>query len=289
MRPGWGGRQQTGRHARRPGLPLGRLTWAVSVATAITCGIVLLTPVARGAARLATAVGLLSLSATNAPAVLVNGHASTATPAVGALFTVSAGRTGRHFCTASVVDSPARDLVITAAHCVSGLAPSQIAFVPGYHDGLAPYGVWSTTDVVMDSAWRTSGNPDHDVAFLVVHREGSSDRIQDLTGGERLGTGWSTRAWVSVVGYPDTTERPITCSAESKPFGANEMEFDCGGYTDGTSGGPFLARVGPGQGREAVIGVIGGYEEGGDIASVSYSPKFGSAVAALYRSAVALG
>jgi V8-like Glu-specific endopeptidase len=286
MLPGRSSRQPSGRHARRAGLPLGRLTWPVSVATAVLCGLVLLTP---AAGRLATAVSRLSLSATNAPAVPVNGHASTGTPAVGALFTVSGGRTGRHFCTASVVDSPVRDLVITAAHCVSGLAPSQIAFVPGYHDGLAPYGVWLTTQVVMDSAWRSSANPDHDVAFLVVHQEGSSARIQNLTGGERLGTGWAARAWVRVIGYPDTTERPITCSAESKPFGATEMEFDCGGYTDGTSGGPFIARLGHGRGGGTVIGVIGGYEEGGDIASVSYSPRFGSAVQALYRSAIALG
>jgi len=35
--------------------------------------------------------------------------------------------------------------------------------------------------------------------------------------------------------------------------------------------------------------VIGGYEEGGDIASVSYSPRFGSAVQSLYQAAVAAG
>ena len=60
------------------------------------------------------------------------------------------------------------------------------------------------------------------------------------------------------------------------------MEFDCGGYTDGTSGGPFLANVHPATGRGAVIGVIGGYEQGGDTPIVSYSARFGPAVAALY-------
>ena len=45
---------------------------------------------------------------------------------------------------------------------------------------------------------------------------------------------------------------------ESKPLGAREMEFDCGGYTDGTSGGPFLGRVNAGTGDGTVIGVIGG-------------------------------
>jgi hypothetical protein len=38
-----------------------------------------------------------------------------------------------------------------------------------------------------------------------------------------------------------------------------------------------------------VIGVIGGYEQGGDIASVSYSPGFGRAVQALYQIAITQG
>ena len=37
---------------------------------------------------------------------------------VGALFVHSSG--GNHFCTASVVASPGRDLLITAAHCING-------------------------------------------------------------------------------------------------------------------------------------------------------------------------
>jgi hypothetical protein len=40
------------------------------------------------------------------------------------------------------------------------------------------------------------------------------------------------------------------------------------------------------SGLGVVIGVIGGYEQGGDTPSVSYSPRFGRAVAALYRAAV---
>jgi hypothetical protein len=36
-----------------------------------------------------------------------------------------------------------------------------------------------------------------------------------------------------------------------------------------------------------VIGVIGGYEEGGDVPSVSYSVTFGRNVSSLYRTAAA--
>jgi hypothetical protein len=259
---------------------------------AVACGVVLMNPTAgavRPAARMADAAGTRPAQAPGAPPTLAGARSFAGSPAVGALFTVSGGQLDRHFCTASVVDSPPGDLVITAAHCVSGMAPGRIAFVPGYRSGLAPYGVWLTSEVLSDSAWRAWGDPDHDVAFLVVHQAGSSARVEDLTGGERLGTGWPARVWVDVIGYPDAAERPITCQSESKPLSSHEMEFDCGGYTDGTSGGPFLGHVDPGTGVGTVIGVIGGYEEGGDIASVSYSPGFGSAVHVLYQTAVAQG
>jgi V8-like Glu-specific endopeptidase len=303
-----GGRMRLGRHAgdrhnssrpgrhrfvRMPRRPLGRITWGVSLASAAAAVILMTTPTAGGAARtadrLAAAATTLSRRAPDAPPTLVGGHAFSGTPAVGALFTVSSGRLGQHFCTASVVESPVRDLVITAAHCVSRLAPDHIAFVPGFHAGLTPYGVWDVTKVVTDSAWHSSASPDHDVAFLLVSRAGSSQQIQDVTGGERLGTGWAARALARVVGYPDSTSRPITCQGRTRPFGAHEMEFDCGGYTAGTSGGPFLGKVSAATGLGTVIGVIGGYEQGGYIASVSYSPRFGSAVQALFQDAVSQG
>ena len=41
--------------------------------------------------------------------------------------------------------------------------------------------------------------------------------------------------------------------------------------------------------RRAHTMVGGGYEHGGDVAAVSYSPRFGGAVRALYQTAVAHG
>jgi len=110
-----------------------------------------------------------------------------------------------------------------------------------------------------------------------------------VTGGDQPVIGRATSARVNMISCPDGTARRISCQNESKPLGAREMEFDCGGYTDGTSGGPFLGRVDPSTGDGTVIGVIGGYEQGGDIASVSYSPGFGRAVQALYQIAITRG
>ncbi|HEY7360835.1 MAG TPA: hypothetical protein VH642_08495, partial [Streptosporangiaceae bacterium] len=88
----------------------------MSAAMAIICAIVVMTPTGgtvRLAARMADAVGSPPLQAPAAPPALVDGRSFNGTPAVGALFTVSGGQLRRHFCTASVVDSPAGDLLIT--------------------------------------------------------------------------------------------------------------------------------------------------------------------------------
>lgn len=205
--------------------------------------------------------------------------------AVGPLFTTTAGgRLGRHFCTASVVDSPARDLLITAAHCVTGNGGRHIVFVPGYHNGRAPYGVWQITRVVVDSNWAASADADDDVAFLVAGRPGGA-RIQDVTGGDRLSIGQPGGQVVTVVGYPDTAGDPIACRNRTRTFSPAQFEFDCPGYTNGTSGSPLLADLNPATGHGTVIGVIGGYEQGGDTADVSYAARFGPGVAALFRCA----
>ncbi len=281
-----------GRRARPSRSPLRArpAAWGAGLAAAVTMGIVAISPSAHGAerlaVRLAAAVKALPRGAPTVPPALLHGRFYNGTPAVGALFTVSGGRLGQHFCTASVVNSAVKDLVITAAHCLQGKQPGQVAFVPEYHRHQEPYGSWMVTRVFVDAAWANSANPNDDVAFLVVSQPGNSNRVQEETGGENLATGWGASQLVQVIGYPDSRERPITCTARTRAFGKRQMEFDCGGYTDGTSGGPFLANVHPATGQGAVLGVIGGYEQGGNTSSVSYSARFGRTIRDLYDKAV---
>jgi V8-like Glu-specific endopeptidase len=233
--------------------------------------------------------------AASGPASAPNAAAFSGVAAVGALFpagTVASSTTtglevgGGHFCTASVVSSPAGDLAVTAAHCVTGRT-TPVVFVPDYHDGQAPYGTWLVTRVFTDAAWTASRDPDNDVAFLQLAPAAGGAPVQSVTGAEQLRTGASQRDLVTVIGYPDGTAEPVSCTARTKAFGSTQLEFDCGGYPDGTSGGPFLADVSPATGRGTVIGVIGGFQQGGDTPQVSYSIAFGSNVASLYHKAVA--
>ncbi len=273
--------------------PRGRAGWfpwspvrAAVLTTLAIVAVVTVTPASGAAGDIATGFAR-AMRQLGSPSR--NGQAFAGTAAVGALFATSAGKLSQHFCTASVINSSDGDLVITAAHCVTGTS-GTVAFVPGYHGGAIPYGVWTVTKVYVDRAWSSSANQDDDVAILQVHQPGSTVPIEDVTGAERLGIGApATRELVQVIGYPNGTNQPITCQNRLKEPMKDQLEFDCGGYPDGTSGGPFLGKVDPATGQGTVIGVIGGYEQGGDTPQVSYSAVFGSDVAALYQKAEAGG
>jgi hypothetical protein len=85
---------------------------------------------------------------------------------------VPARCSGNHFCTASVVASPGRDLLVTAAHCINGGprggARSDVVFIPGYRDGKAPFGIWSPARLVVAKGWVSAADPDLDVGFVVL-------------------------------------------------------------------------------------------------------------------------
>jgi V8-like Glu-specific endopeptidase len=253
-------------------------------------------------------IGLIVAAAVVVGAVLSPpARSSTALPAhlasfgqttpVGALFTLSPlGQLQNHFCTASVVDSPAGDLVVTAAHCMLNKTADQVAFVPDYSAGHMPYGVWNVTHVVEDPRWQKSADADDDFAFLVVNQAGSPVPVQDLTGGETLGISAGPGRQVKVAGYPNTADTMVSCENTVVAFSPTQFQFDCDGFTDGTSGSPLLAEAVPAgatglaatDGVDMVIGVIGGYEQGGYTASVSYAARFATSLAALYQRAMAV-
>jgi V8-like Glu-specific endopeptidase len=281
----WRRRARSGAQSlRRAGRKGGVLV--VAVAAFLGAGAFRATPLSRsqdtltsGAQSMSPMAGLQPIS--DAEAVPFSG-----TPAIGALFTTNGQGLGSHFCSASVVDSPEQDLLITAAHCVSGYTSTSIAFVPGYDDGKMPFGIWRITKIIMGQDWVSSADPADDVAFLVVSGRGKV-KIQQLTGGERLGVGLPAGQPVSVVGYPETTNIPVRCDNRAREFSPTQLEFNCSGYANGTSGGPLLEDISPSTGLGTVIGVIGGYELGGDTSSVSYAARFGSMVANLYQAAIA--
>jgi V8-like Glu-specific endopeptidase len=200
-------------------------------------------------------------------------------PATGPLFSGSSDALGDHFCTASVIDAPTRDVVLTAAHCVAagdGTPPrTGMSFVPGYHDQVAPFGVWTVDRAVVDPAWQDGGDPAHDVAFLVVGQDGAEAPVEDLTGGYQLVTDPGPTNRVDAIGYPDFADAPSARSGVTSRMSATQLELDAFGLYDGTSGGPWL------RDGSQVIAVTGGYEEGGENPDVSYASYLDDSVTGL--------
>lgn len=211
-------------------------------------------------------------------------------PSVGVLFSTDTDMTA-HYCSASVVHSPGRDLILTAAHC--GVA-TNVVFVPGYTKGALrqPYGVWSIGATFTDRRWQDlETGSDYDVTFARVEPDGRGRRIEDVTGANRLTRtpGWTNK--ITAVGYPaeaaDPDGRAIRCTALTDRLpGLQQLTMSCGGYYTGTSGSPWLLDYDPRTRTGAVIGLVGGLDGGGLDDGTSYSPYFGEAVFALYRTAV---
>ncbi|MGW5722387.1 trypsin-like serine peptidase [Amycolatopsis sp. NPDC003865] len=214
-----------------------------------------------------TADDAYAAGAVPAPVTTTSAPAKTVSP-VGALFA-----NGSHFCTASVVHSGAGDLVLTAAHCVK----DGMAFAPAYHDGVAPLGMWTVTGVAVADGWTDSADPDLDFAFLTVRQAGNPASLESLTGAEVLGTDRGFDHTITLTGYPDTTDSPVVCTGTTTRSDTYQLRVACPGFPDGTSGGPWVT-------GGAVIGVIGGYQLGGDTPDVSYSPYFDDDIAKLYAS-----
>ncbi|MFF4910464.1 trypsin-like peptidase domain-containing protein [Streptomyces sp. NPDC001260] len=200
---------------------------------------------------------------------------------VGALFGADrAGKlAGGHFCTASVVHSPGRDLVVTAAHCLDG--DGDLIFVPGYRDGKAPYGVWNVHKRFLPDGWAKGQDEDSDVAFAVVgERDGKG--VEDVVGGNRFVAGTATGATaVTVTGYPNSREVPVSCTNKPTAHSPTQQRIECPALSGGTSGSPWV------NGDGQVVGVLGGHEEGGSTDDVSYSVVLRTEAAELYRDATA--
>lgn len=216
-------------------------------------------------------------------------EATTANARIGALFHQDGN--GGHYCSASVVDSPGGDVIVTAAHCLASDTHDTV-FVPAYRDGNAPYGIWKVADVVEDTRWTEDNDPDLDVAFAVLNPLHGKE-VQQVVGANKLSIGATDDApngtlTATVTGYPQSMDEPITCSNTIGRFSGTQIRIDCTGYTDGTSGSPWVVAGSAGRNHDEglLVGVIGGFEQGGYTADISYSSSFGTDVAALYRSAV---
>jgi hypothetical protein len=232
-----------------------------------------------------TASASPSATVTTAVASGKSAHPFNGNPKIGALFFPNF-YPGLHTCTASVVHSPHHNVIMTAAHCPNPGSGANYEFVPAYHAGKTPYGIWQTTAGYAAKSWiNNDGNPKRDFAFFTVAPRminGRLREIEDVVGANRLGLRATKAQRVRITGYPlGVGGRPITCSTHVY-FHAVYPASHCFGFKAGTSGGPWVAGHGH---TSTVVGLISGFHQGGCTPAKVYSSPLGKPARAVLRRA----
>ncbi|MFH9075034.1 trypsin-like serine peptidase [Streptomyces alboflavus] len=178
---------------------------------------------------------------------------------VGRLFFVNSGGADT-WCTATAVKSANRSAVMTAAHCVRrGSSPVNtnidMVFVPGYHKGKAPHGVFPVRQAITPRAWETDSTDD--MATLVVAPDKNGKKLTDVVGARAVAFDRPVGGTVSALGYsatrPQRGESLLRCvGTAKKEHGTQVIPCDMSG---GSSGGPWFADFDASTGRGTLISV----------------------------------
>jgi V8-like Glu-specific endopeptidase len=125
---------------------------------------------------------------------------------------------GQYSCSATVVASKSQSVIMTAGHCVfdsqAGFA-SKVVFVPAYHDGDRPFGIWQATNEVIAKGYFKILNPNNDYAALRV--KSASGDVGAVVGEEGLAYSQPRGQTFQVIGYPfnlGKTEKMWNCLTE---------------------------------------------------------------------------
>jgi V8-like Glu-specific endopeptidase len=121
----------------------------------------------------------------------------------GAIFIVLGfGGIGR--CSGTSVSSPNLSVVFTAGHCIREgrhWLGSKWVFVPGYHYGQRPFGVFQAKWLDTPPQW-LSGDENYDVGAAVVSRNERGQRLGAAVGGAKIAWELSPNQAFDVYGYP---------------------------------------------------------------------------------------
>ncbi|MCO6011074.1 peptidase [Actinoallomurus purpureus] len=222
-------------------------------------------------------------------------------PSAGAAWTSGGGvahTTGRVFftyqghpasCSGNAVTSANQSTVITAGHCVrlDRAWHTDWVFVPGYHDGQAPYGKWTAMRTLTTAQWEAREDLDYDVGVATVAPL-NGRTLTSVVGGQGIAFNQRRHRPMYAFGYP--AEAPydgsklVYCSGTAKedPGKTHDLGLTCD-MTAGSSGGPWFTgfddRTGTGTQNS-----LNSFKYNA-LPNEMFGPYFGTAVQALYDKA----
>ncbi|MCF6526100.1 serine protease [Streptomyces sp. JJ36] len=170
----------------------------------------------------------------------------------GRVFFTYQGRTAS--CSGNAVTSANKSTVMTAGHCVKleGSWHTDWVFVPGYHDGQAPYGEWTAAETLATPQWSASEDMNYDVGAAVVNPLGGQ-LLTDVVGGQGLAFNTGYNRDMYAFGFPAADpydgEKFIYCSGTTiRDFLlSDDHGMNCD-MTGGSSGGPWFTQFDEGSG-----------------------------------------
>jgi V8-like Glu-specific endopeptidase len=108
---------------------------------------------------------------------------------------------GSYVCSATVVNTPSKRVIFSAGHCAvdGGVWSTNVAFVPGYHNGVRPYGTFVATKLYSVNAWINNENFSFDMSAAVL---GGTRKVANVVGSR--GIKWNLPRQQNFVsfGYP---------------------------------------------------------------------------------------
>jgi V8-like Glu-specific endopeptidase len=162
------------------------------------------------------------------------------------------------FCSGTAINSPSRQLVLTAGHCVAtgprrngpNVMSSYMEFVPAYTGGLAPFGAFVAQrgKVFALKPWKKQGNPDFDMGAFLTHPNAEGVNLADAVGGgATIVTNLPRKQSFQTFGYPGETREMQGCRSDylgddalTYPFpGPPTQAIGCR-WAPGASGGGWL-------------------------------------------------
>jgi V8-like Glu-specific endopeptidase len=199
-----------------------------------------------------------------------------------------------YVCSASSIGNYA---VITAGHCVHSGNNSNtgwstnFVFVPGYRNGLAPFGQFTANHLWVMSAWKGSRNFARDVGGAVLNKNtvsGSTLKVSQRVGW--LGTLWNASYFQHFhsVGYPQAApfngQTQQVCASSfarhDTSLAPNSYGIGCDA-TGGTSGGPVVVGLRATTGFTNRVNGVNSYKYLPSQPLALYSPYFDTSVGTL--------
>jgi len=162
------------------------------------------------------------------------------------------------YCSGTAINSPTRQLVLTAGHCINSgreegkasVWSDYLQFVPAYSGGVAPFGAFIARRkaIYAPKQWTKQGNPDFDMgAFLTLPNSEGLNVADAVGGGATIVAGLTRHQTFQTFGYPGKTQRMQKCTSPyigddllSNPFpGPPTLGIRCH-WAPGASGGGWL-------------------------------------------------